>query len=146
MNQLDEWVQDALDLIEYARGRRRPWGSVRAPTGTLTVQPILGIGNENWGRYHKRYSHKAIKEKYPDIKLISGRVAYDGPDYDIAKRWAESIGVDVFDEHVALLNGFSNADRYDDYERGEMVIFVGGMPSRHGQEKQPKPPSQKPHL
>ena len=134
MNQLDEWVQDALDLIEYAKGPvDSPWGSVRAANGHPEPFNLeyLGIGNENWGpEYHKRYEvfHKAIKEKYPDIKLISGSgVAYDGPDYDIAKRWAESIGVDVFDEHMYCPPQwfFSNADRYDDYERGEMVIFVG---------------------
>lgn len=134
MDQLDEWVQDALDLIEFANGPvDSTWGAVRAALGHPEPFNLkyLGIGNENWGpEYHQRYEvfHRAIKEKYPDIKLIAGPgTAYEGASYEADKAWAESVGVDVFDEHMYCPPQwfFNNADRYDDYPRGDMVIFVG---------------------
>lgn len=143
MDQLDEWVQDALDLIEYANGPiDSPWGSKRAANGHPEPFELeyLGIGNENWGpEYHRRYEvfHRAIKEKYPDIKLIAGPgVAYSGDDYETAKGWAESVGVDIFDDHMYCPPDwfYSNTDRYDDYPRGDMKIFVGEY-AAHGERR-----------
>jgi len=134
MHQLDEWVQDALDLIEFANGPvDSTWGAVRAALGHPEPFNLkyLGIGNENWGpEYHKRYEvfHRAIKDKYPDIKLIAGPgVSYEGSSYEADKAWAEATGVDIFDEHMYCPPQwfFNNADRYDDYARGDMKIFVG---------------------
>lgn len=141
IEELDEWVQDALDLIEYANGPvDSPWGSKRAANGHPEPFDLeyLGIGNENWGHeYHRRYEafHSAIKERYPEIKLIAGSgVAYTGPDYQLAKQWAESVGVDIFDEHMYCPPEwfYENVDRYDGYARGDMRIFVGEY-AAHGE-------------
>lgn len=141
VEELDDWVQDALDLIEYANGPAdSPWGSNRAASGHPEPFNLeyLGIGNENWGpEYHERYEifHRAIKERYPEIKLIAGSgVAYTGPDYQLAKRWAERVGVDVFDEHMYWPPQwfYENVDRYDNYARGDMQIFVGEY-AAHGE-------------
>jgi alpha-L-arabinofuranosidase len=143
MSELDEWVQDALDLIEYANGPvDSKWGSVRAACGHPEPFNLkyLGIGNENWGpEYHRRYEvfHQAVKERYPEIQLIAGPgTAYEGSDYLSDKAWAERVGVDVFDEHMYCPPQwfFNNADRYDDYSRNEMKIFTGEY-AAHGENK-----------
>ena len=78
MDELGPYVQDALDLIEFANGPAdRGWGRKRAEMGH--PEPfglkLLGVGNEQWGpQYIERYKVfvKAIKDKYPDIQLIAG--------------------------------------------------------------------------
>ena len=76
LNQLDEYVRDALDLIEFANGpATSPWGKLRAQMGHpepfhLTM---IGIGNEQWGeRYVERYKvfAAALKTQHPEIKLV----------------------------------------------------------------------------
>lgn len=143
MEELDEWVQDALDLIEYANGPVDSyWGAKRVAAGHPEPFNLkyLGIGNENWGpEYHERFAffQEAIKEKYPEIKLITGAgVAYDGPDYRIAWDWAARIGADIFDEHMYCPPQwfFAHADRYDHYPRGVMEIFVGEY-AAHGERR-----------
>ena len=77
MDQMGQWVQDALDAIEYANGPAdSKWGALRAkarPSGA--VQPeILEIGNENGGPlYQERYRlfYDAIKAKYPEMHLVA---------------------------------------------------------------------------
>ncbi|MCH5599954.1 hypothetical protein [Niabella ginsengisoli] len=76
LNQLNPYINDALDLIEFANGdATTKWGKVRANMGH--PEPfhlkMLGVGNENWGpQYLDRFKifQKAIKEKYPDIKCL----------------------------------------------------------------------------
>ncbi len=78
LDQLGPYIQDALDLIEFANGpATSAWGKKRAEMGH--PQPFnmkfLGVGNEQWGpQYFERYElfAKALKAKYPEIKLISG--------------------------------------------------------------------------
>ncbi len=76
--ELDPYVQDALDLIEFANGATTTkWGKLRADMGH--PQPfnlkMIGVGNEQWGPdYISRYKvfEKAIRANYPNIKIISG--------------------------------------------------------------------------
>ncbi len=76
MSELDEYVQDALDLIDFANGPvTSPWGKLRAQMGH--PEPfhleMLGVGNEQWGdRYVERYTvfAAALKAKHPEIKLV----------------------------------------------------------------------------
>ena len=78
MEDLGPYVQDALDLIEFANGSTdTPWGKVRSDMGHPDPFHMkhIGIGNEQWGpEYIKRYKvfEKAIKEKYPDMIIVSG--------------------------------------------------------------------------
>ena len=76
MDKMDEFVQDALDCIEYANGPTNSvWGAKRAAAGHPEPFGLkyLEIGNENGGRdYEARYAliAKAVREKYPDVKLV----------------------------------------------------------------------------
>ena len=77
LDQLEPYIQDALDLVEFANGPSdSTWGAKRAAMGH--PEPfnlkMMGVGNEQWGpQYIERYTRfaKAIKEKYPEIKLVS---------------------------------------------------------------------------
>ncbi|MGM0369930.1 MAG: LamG-like jellyroll fold domain-containing protein [Bacillota bacterium] len=134
MNQLDQWIQDALDLIEYANGPvTSEWGRKRAENGHPEPFNLkyLGVGNENWGaEYYERYEefHKQIKAEYPEIKLITS----SGPaasDYNYAKawEWLEDQPADIVDEHMYMSPDWflDNADRYDNYNRKGPQVFLG---------------------
>lgn len=77
MEEMDQYVQDALDAIEYANGPvDSKWGALRAAMGHPEPFNLkyMEIGNENWGKeYAERYAlfHKAIKEKHPEMNLIA---------------------------------------------------------------------------
>src|SRR5262249_1303379 len=77
MNQLNTYIQDALDLIEFANGPAgSPWGARRVAMGHRAPfhLKMLGIGNEQWGlQYFERYARfaKALKQAHPEIQLIS---------------------------------------------------------------------------
>ena len=76
MDSLQPYVQDALDLIEFANGDTTSvWGKVRAQMGHPAPfgLKMLAVGNEQWGKvYPKRLEvfAKAIRQKYPDIQLV----------------------------------------------------------------------------
>ena len=76
MDQLEPFIQDALDLVEFANGSvASEWGAKRAALGHPAPfnLKMMGIGNEQWGpEYIERYARfaKALKEKYPDLSLI----------------------------------------------------------------------------
>lgn len=123
MDKMDEFVQDALDAIEYAIGPAdSKWGSVRAKNGHPKPFPLkyMQIGNENGGpNYEARYGlmYRAIKQKYPQINLI-------------ANLWGgrpQNTPVDILDEHYYSNPEFfiANADRYDTYDRKGPKIYVG---------------------
>src|SRR6187551_384857 len=78
MDELDPYIQDALDLIEFANGDvNSNWGKLRASMGhpaTFNLK-FIGVGNEQWGpQYIERYKvfASAVKAKYPAIKIVSG--------------------------------------------------------------------------
>lgn len=89
LNQLDPYIQDALDLIEFANGpESSQWGGLRAKMGHREPfhLKMLGVGNEQWGAdYLARYQAftKAIKAKYPEIMIVTGAGPFsDGKDFD----------------------------------------------------------------
>jgi alpha-L-arabinofuranosidase len=120
MDKMGEWVQDALDAIEYANGPAdSQWGSLRAKAGHPTPFNLkyIEIGNENcWGEYQERYPlfYDAIKAKYPKMIVIA--------DARTDKRPA-----DIVDEHYYRTPEFffDNAVRYDAYDRKGPKIYVG---------------------
>lgn len=134
MDQLDPYIQDALDLIEFANGSPSTfWGGVRVKMGH--PEPfnlkMLGIGNEQWGaQYIERYEvfAKKIKEKYPLILLVSGTgPSPNGKFFEYASRELKRAGAEIVDEHYyANPEWFmKNATRYDKYDRGSYKIFAG---------------------
>jgi len=124
MDKLDEWVQDALDAIEYANGSAEsPWGAVRAKNGHPAPfnMKFMEIGNENGGpAYEERYTvfYDAIKAKYPDMKLIANV---------LPERRPADVVADIVDEHYYAGPDFfiANANKYDSYKRDGHKIFVG---------------------
>jgi alpha-L-arabinofuranosidase len=134
LDQIDPYIQDALDLVEFANGTpETKWGKIRAQMGHPAPfnMKMLGIGNEQWGpQYFERYSlfEKAIKAKYPDIKLVSG--TGPGPDDELfkyAQGALKKLNPFVVDEHYYRppLWFRENATRYDNYDRKGYKVFAG---------------------
>lgn len=123
MNQMDEFVQDALDAIEYANGPvTSKWGAVRAANGHAKRFHLkyLEIGNENGGpRYNERYKliFDAVKAKYPEVVTVA----------DVWGGTPTSAPVETIDEHYYSdpTFFFQNANRYDTYDRKGPKVYVG---------------------
>ncbi|RYY53999.1 MAG: alpha-L-arabinofuranosidase, partial [Chitinophagaceae bacterium] len=103
---LDPYVQDALDLIEFANGSATTrWGKVRADMGHAAPfnLKVLGIGNENWGpQYVERLKvfQQAIKAKYPSVKIVgSAGTDPDGERFDYLNGELRAMKTDFIDEH-----------------------------------------------
>lgn len=134
MKDLGPYVQDALDLIEFANGPADSrWGKVRADMGHPAPfnLKMIAIGNEQWGPlYPERLEvfTRAIREKYPDIKIVgSAGPSADGEKFDYLWPEMKRIGVDLVDEHYYMAPDWflSNAARYDRYDRKGPKVFAG---------------------
>jgi alpha-L-arabinofuranosidase len=134
LDQLDSYIQDALDLIEFANGpASSTWGGKRAAMGHPAPfnLKMVGVGNENWEQpYIERYArfHAALKEKHPEIQLVSS--AGPGPDDDHFKyAWPKlrELHADIVDEHCYARPDwfFNNTHRYDNYDRKGPKVFFG---------------------
>jgi alpha-N-arabinofuranosidase len=134
LNQLDPFIQDCLDLIEFANGPvTSTWGAKRAAMGHPKPfgMKLLGIGNEQWGpQYIERYERhaKVLKARHPEIQLISSAGPDpDGEKFDFLWPKLRALKADLVDEHyyrppVWFLD---NAGRYDKYSRVGPKIFAG---------------------
>lgn len=124
MSQMGQWVQDALDAIEYANGPVTSfWGGLRAQAGHPAPFHLkyLEIGNENGGEeYRERWAlmHQAIKAKYPEMQLIANHWKGGYP---------KTPKADIVDEHFYNSPEWfmRNAGYYDKYDRTGPKIFVG---------------------
>jgi len=134
MKDLDPYIQDALDLIEFANGATTTqWGKLRATMGH--PEPfnlkMMGVGNEQWGtQYIERFKkfNAALKEKHPEIKLITS--AGPAPQGDqFTYLWDElvKLNADFVDEHYYQSPAWflKNASRYDAYPRKGPKVFAG---------------------
>ncbi len=134
VDKLEPYIEDALDLIEFANGPITSiWGKIRADMGHPAPfnLKMIAIGNEQWGTlYTERLEPfvKAIRSKYPNIKIIgsSGPQA-EGKDFDFLWPEMKRIGVDLVDEHYYRSPEWflSNANRYDSYDRNGPKVFAG---------------------
>lgn len=144
MAELDPYIQDALDLIEFANGPvDSKWGKLRADMGHPKPfgLKMLGIGNEQWGpQYIERYMPfaKAIKDRYPEIELI-GATGSDGTIFpngeaEIEYLWKEwrKLQPEFVDEHFYRVPQWfiENTQWYDDYDRNGPKLFVGEYASQ----------------
>jgi alpha-L-arabinofuranosidase len=135
MEELDPYVQDALDLIEFANGSATSkWGSIRAKMGHPTSfnMKMLGVGNENWGpQYVERLKifQEKIKAKYPEIKLVcSSGIAAEGEMFNFLNTNLRKMKVEFIDEHYYNRPEWflANANRYDSYDRkSNSKVFAG---------------------
>ena len=134
IDQLDPYVQDALDLVEFANGdTNSQWGKVRAAMGHPAPfnLKMMGVGNENWGpQYLERLQifSKAIKARYPDFKLVnSSGTDPEGERFDYLNTRLRKMNADIIDEHYYRRPEWflANANRYDNYPRNGSKIFAG---------------------
>jgi alpha-L-arabinofuranosidase len=122
--QMGQWVQDALDAIEYANGDTNTfWGGLRAKHGHPAPFNLhfMEIGNENGGAaYRDRWPLfvKAIKAAHPEMQLVANHWQGGYP---------KDPAPDVVDEHYYNTPEFfmRQAHHYDNYDRNGPKIFVG---------------------
>ncbi len=142
LEELDPYIQDALDLIEFANGpETTKWGRLRGSMGHPEPFNLkyIGIGNEQWDeQYVERYREfeTALRQKHPEIKIVSGsgpRASGEAFDY----LWAEmkKLDPDLIDEHYYMPPEWflNNATRYDNYDRKGIKVFAGEY-AAHGRE------------
>lgn len=134
LEQLDSYIQDAIDLIEFANGpATSTWGAKRAAMGHPAPfnLKMIGIGNENWDQpYIDRYArfHTVLKQKHPEIQLISSA----GPQpndkrFHFAWPKLRELNADIVDEHCYDNPKwfFDNVNRFDNYDRNGPKVFFG---------------------
>ncbi|GLB48320.1 alpha-L-arabinofuranosidase C-terminal domain-containing protein [Neptunitalea lumnitzerae] len=134
MDELDPYVQDAIDLIQFANGdTSTSWGKVRESMGHPEPFNLkyIGVGNEQWGPdYIERYKAfaKAIKDEYPDIIIVSGSGPFpDGEYFDYGWEELKKLDAEIVDEHYYNTPEWfkENATRYDAYDREGPKVFAG---------------------
>jgi alpha-N-arabinofuranosidase len=134
MNMLNPYIQDALDLIEFANGSTETkWGKLRASMGHSAPfnLKMLGVGNEQWGpQYIERYIafKDTLKKYHPEITLVTGTgPSSDGFDFDFASKELKKLNAEIVDEHYYKNPEWflQNASRYDNYDRKSYKIFAG---------------------
>ena len=142
LDQLDPFVQDALDLIEFANGPADSvWGAQRAAMGHPEPFHLkfLGVGNEQWGEdYFARYQvfQATLHARHPEIRLVT--TAGPGVDDGFWKlawdKFRSGTPVDIVDEHYYRPPQWflQNATRYDAQDRAGPRIFAGEFAAHDG--------------
>jgi alpha-L-arabinofuranosidase len=134
LNELDPYIQDALDLIEFANGDvTTKWGQLRVSMGHPVPFSLkfIGVGNEQWDeQYIERYKmfEKVLRTKHPEIKIVSGSGPSPGGKYfDFAWTELKKLSPDLIDEHYYKSPEWflQNAGRYDNYDRKGIKVFAG---------------------
>lgn len=133
--EMDDYLQEILDLIEYANGApSTPWGKVRAEAGHPAPFNLkyIGIGNEerisDLFEENFTYLYKAVREKHPEITVIGTAGPFsNGTDYEEGWKMAEKLGIEVMDEHYYQPPGWfvHNQDFYDKYPRNRSKVYLG---------------------
>ncbi len=147
LDELDPYVQDALDLIEFANaGTNTKWGKLRADMGH--PEPfnlkMLGVGNENWGpQYVERLEafRKVLKKNHPEIEIVaSSGTDPEGERFEYLNKELRAMKIDIIDEHFYRSPEWflSNASRYDNYDRQGPKIFAGEYASHSNKSKRPE--------
>ena len=152
LDDLEPYIQDALDLIEFANGPAdSKWGKVRAEMGHPAPFNLkfLGVGNEQWdydeahGGFGPVFTSRlkkfsdAIRKQYPNIKLIGTTGPNsEGWDFDLLQPRMKELKVDLYDEHYYRNEAWflSHGLRYDSYDRKGPRVFAGEY-ACHGSNK-----------
>lgn len=134
LDEMQEWIDDALDLIEFANGNAdTKWGKIRCDMGHAEPFNLeyLAVGNEEVGQgFWDRYDlfHKAIKEKYPQIKIINSAGPFpQGGEFERGWNNAKKNGSDLVDEHYYTSPEWmlANCHRYDNMPSDGPKVFLG---------------------
>ncbi len=135
VNELDEYIQEVLDLIEWANGPvTSEWGAKRAAAGHPEPFNLeyVGVGNEDkmTPEFEERFTqiYKAIKEKHPEITVI-GTVGpfLEGEDFDKGWEIADKLKLEMVDEHYYTQPDWflGNQHRYNGYKRNATKVYLG---------------------
>ena len=131
---LGSYIQDALDLIEFANGDvNTKWGKLRAEMGHPEPFNLkfIGIGNEQWGPEYPEHLKpfvEAIRKAYPDMNIIgSSGPNSEGEQFDYLWPEMAKLKVDLVDEHFYRPEKWFLAEgmRYDKYDRKGPKVFAG---------------------
>ena len=137
MSEMDEWVQDALDLIEWANGdATTTWGRKRAEQGHPEPFGLkyLGLGNEErispefCERF--KYMYESITKAHPEIVIVgtAGPGSHPG-NRDLENGWklADELGMPIIDEHYyEPMTYFLSSRQYDEYPRDRKTkVYLG---------------------
>ncbi len=134
LDQLQPYIQDALDLIEFANGdTQTKWGALRAEMGHPEPFHLkyLAIGNEQWGpEFVERLELfvKAIRAAHPEILLVgSAGPSAEGDRFEYLWPEMKRLKADLVDEHYYKAPEWflANAARYDYYDRKGPKVFAG---------------------
>ena len=134
VDELQPYIQDALDLIEFANGDTdTEWGALRAEMGHPEPFNLkyIGVGNEQWGEeYPARLEPfiKAIRAKHPTIKIVgSSGPGSEGDKFDYLWPQMRRLKADLVDEHFYRPYEWflSQGARYDSYDRKGPKVFAG---------------------
>lgn len=137
--QLQAFIQDALDLIDFANGGLdTAWGAKRAELGHPEPFGLeyIGIGNEEVGEaFYARYPlfYKAIKEKAPYVKVIGTSGPFcAGPEYERGWQSAREDGAQLVDEHYYQSPEWfiAHHHRYDGFPAEGPKVFLGEYASK----------------
>ena len=132
--ELEPYVQDALDEVEYVTGdATTKWGAVRVRDGHPAPFPLhyIEVGNEDYldksGSYPARYEQfaEALHKHYPQYKLIST---------DGNSEYETKVHSDLSDEHYykSPADMMDLVHHYDKASRSGPKIFVGEWATRSG--------------
>ena len=138
MSEMDEWVSEAIDLIEWANGdpATNKWAKMRADAGHPKPFNLkyLGIGNEEkispefCERF--KYIYERVTKAYPDIVIVgtAGPGSHPGnPDFEAGWKLADELGMPIIDEHYYEQNSyFLDKRQYDSYPRDRKTkVYLG---------------------
>ena len=138
MSEMDEWVAEAIDLIEWANGdpATNKWAKMRADAGHPKPFNLkyLGIGNEEkispefCERF--KYIYERVTKAHPEIIIVgtAGPGSHkDNPDYEAGWKLADELGMPIIDEHYYEPNSyFLKSRQYDAYPRDRKTkVYLG---------------------
>ncbi|KAA5417102.1 alpha-L-arabinofuranosidase C-terminal domain-containing protein [Bacteroides cellulosilyticus] len=141
MDKMPQYIQDVLDLIEWANGNPRTskWAKIRADAGHPAPFNLkyIGLGNEDMisEEFKIRFKmiYDVVKEYYPDITII-GTAGPDikGIDYEEGWKYATELQVPIVDEHCYRPTGWYiyNQNFYDHYDRSKSKVYLGEWAAR----------------
>ena len=134
VNEIGEFIQDALDLVEFANGdTNTKWGKLRADMGHPAPfnMKYMGIGNEQWGSIYPEHLKpfvEAMRKAHPEIKIVgSSGPQSEGEDFDYLWPEMKKLKADLVDEHFYRPEKWflSQGNRYDNYDRKGPKVFAG---------------------
>jgi len=135
IEQLQPYIDDVLDLIEFANGdpAKNKWAKLRSDMGHPKPFNLkyVAIGNEQWGETYPKHLKpfvEQVRKQYPNIKIIgSSGPNSEGRDFEYLWPEMRKLGADLVDEHFYRPENWflASGPRYDNYDRKGPKVFAG---------------------